>query len=427
MAALKSFVAARHEILKCNLRIGINQDVFATLSEKAASAIMEATTKAVLTADYCASILGDVVDGPMLQKDKEAVVAHINLKMDMSSHGQALSMKQKAAMQEWQHIANYFTEAQWTVFNGKMQLSSKIDMCMQHVRRLGLVHPTERTVTVLAAVCLGQASFTMSPKQLLEVVHMIKSVNKSFTLHVGTTPTSVERLPENPQEFKATAQLFWNAAFGDSEPVPNPISELIWAHLLGRIPCRSTRAGASKLSPQQMSKNIPGEIHIEYLQPRVQHSPFHAIADAGSSSVQQYHIHGQEGSRGPSQVKVLALPAPPSPSPTTPATPATTIAASDSQLDEVAPAATKEITPLEKMVEAMKQQMKPHVAADLASDADAAVAPTEVAAKPGGRKGAGMKRPAAAPAQKLGCSKCRWSDNGCKQCRNPFFSGKRQH
>jgi hypothetical protein len=417
MAALKSFVAARHEILKCNLRIGINEDTFATLSEKAAGAIMEASNKAALTADCCASILGDVVDGPMLQKDKEAVVAQITLKMETSSQGQVLSLTPHQAMQDWQHIGHYFTEAQWAVFSGNnVQLSSKIDACMQHTRRLGLVHPTEKTVAVLAAMCLGQAVFTMSPKQCLEVVHLIKAVNKSFTLH-GTAPAqSVEHLPENPQEFKAMAQLFWNAAFGDSQPVPNPISPVVWASIVCRIPCRSTRAGA-KAVPYPIARGSSfGDIQIEYLQPAKQR--VRAVTNADCNL--QFPMHGSAEPRSwsPMSPQLLALPAPP------PMSPPTTTPASDSQIDEVAAAASPHHqgpTPLEQMVEAMRNQMKPHVAAEPSRDANSCTA--AAAAKPA----VAMKRPAAAPAVKLGCSKCRFSAGGCKQCRNPLFMCKRSY
>jgi len=416
MAALKSFVAARHEILKCNLRIGTNPDTFATLSEKAAAAIMEATTKAILTSDLCASILGDIVDGPMLQQDKEATVRQINLRMETSSHGMALSLKPHQAMQDWQHVVQYFTEAHWAMFGGNdVQLSSKIDACLQHTRRLGLVHPTEKTVAVLAAVCLGNAVFTMSPKQCLDVVHLIKSVNKSFTVHGSAPAKSVDQLPENPEMFKKMSQLFWNAAFGDSQPVPIPVSIVVWANMVSKIPCRSTRAGAK---PDQcpIARSHSGDIRIKYLQPAVPR--VRAITSGGSSS--PYLVHGSPMFSPASPRELLALPPPPS-------SPATTASAgSDSQIDEVTPvAAPPAATPLEQMVDAMRKQMKPHVAAEPSGDAksDTAAEPAKknTAAKPAG----GMKRPAAAPAAKLGCSKCRFSANGCKQCRNPLFSGKR--
>jgi hypothetical protein len=412
MAALKSFVAARHEILKCNLRIGTNPDTFAALSEKAAAAIVEATNKAILTSDLCASILGDIVDGPMLQKDKQTSVAHINLKMETSSHGMALSLKPHQAMQDWQHVVHYFTEAQWTMFGGNnVQLSSKIDACLQHTRRLGLVHPTEKTVAVLAAVCLGQAVFTMSPKQCLYVVHLIKSVNKSFTAHGSAPAKSVDQLPENPEMFKAMSQLFWNAAFGDSQPVQIPVSPVVLANMVCKIPCRSTRAGA-KLDHYPIAKNS-GDIRIQYLPQAGQR-----VQAICSSS--HYLKHSSPMLSPASSTELLALP----PLPSSP--PSTTVAGSDSQIEEViAAAAPQAATPLEKMVAAMMNQMKPHVAAEPSGDSKSDTAAEPAKKTKTSKPPAGMKRPAAAPARKLGCSKCRFSANGCKRCRDPLFMDKR--
>ncbi len=74
-----SFVEARHEILKCNLRIGVHELTFIKLSSAAATAILLQFAKLNKLPDAgTARLMQEIVDGPLLDADKKQIVSAIN-------------------------------------------------------------------------------------------------------------------------------------------------------------------------------------------------------------------------------------------------------------------------------------------------------------------------------------------------------------
>ena len=67
---LVNCLLARHEILSCNLRIGVSADVFAKISADCRQALIALLGRHTVTETDAARALSMVADGPMLATDK---------------------------------------------------------------------------------------------------------------------------------------------------------------------------------------------------------------------------------------------------------------------------------------------------------------------------------------------------------------------
>ena len=74
-----SFLRARHEILRCNQTLALPEAPYAKLSEECASSIIKALVSCKIDTDVDkASIMTEIVAGPMNQQDKMRAIESMN-------------------------------------------------------------------------------------------------------------------------------------------------------------------------------------------------------------------------------------------------------------------------------------------------------------------------------------------------------------
>jgi hypothetical protein len=319
-------------------------------------------------------------------------------------------------------VLGYFTETDWAFFEDKAVLMfHKVGRLADRCRLLGLVNPSEATVKHLAAVIAVAHCPTGAPQELHQLVLHVKQSISSFK---GSIQAMVTRFPDNPDELP---QDVFAAAYPSDKPVTKKCPG--FQAVLGKIPLRvsnkSVQQPMSAMPKFQQGPNVVDELlaMLGRRAPAVQLTPY------GESIARSSNFSYTESPIRPAMPALLDAPSPPQTTGPTihlvgtkpiATSPTPSIAAQAMPADEDTAEADDAVTALEAI--AAKAAAK--AAAKLAGKHASKRAGDDVDLIPKKRPAAAAhKKPAAAVS--FGCSKCRGSQAGCKQCRDPGFGGRR--
>ena len=172
-----SFVEARHEILKCNLRIGVHELTFIKLSSAAATAILLQFAKLNKLPDAgTARLMQEIVDGPLLDADKKQIVSAINTKLPEGTRSTTV----RQSLQHCEHVFNYLSANDWAVIMDGT-LAAKMNVLAKRCASIGLYHPTEKTFSALVGMLMvGYLSAQSCAADALALVRDFKVIYKSM-------------------------------------------------------------------------------------------------------------------------------------------------------------------------------------------------------------------------------------------------------
>jgi hypothetical protein len=107
-ASVKAIFKSRLEILRCNARLGVPDDVFADLSKKAADMMVNTISQTQMSELVVAELVELITDGPLLMPDKRAVVVALTA----ASHRDVVPgcKSDSVVIVNAEHIVSYFTE-----------------------------------------------------------------------------------------------------------------------------------------------------------------------------------------------------------------------------------------------------------------------------------------------------------------------------
>ncbi len=236
---MESLVRARFEILLCNKRIGVSDEVFAKLSADAHLALSAALTKVTLKDHDVAALVALVTNGPLLQHDASALVMTLNAKLDEAP----ANVGNKCILQDCTSLYNFFAHREWSLFGSALaDLDAKLDLAVNRACALGVRHPSEKSFAAMAAVVVHRAE--LSQQTALGVVNELKKRFRSKTRKLAPPPIAFVELPKTWEQYKSQRPVLGACLFSDSDqPVAPPIAVGDLELLTRLVPCRSTRAG----------------------------------------------------------------------------------------------------------------------------------------------------------------------------------------
>lgn len=382
-----------------------------------------------------ASAMAAVTAGPLKPDDKAAVVAALNLKLSSDevpapSIGGTRLQKSESAFQ-------YFTAADWAIFDDTSKhISDKIGTAVQRWLRLGMLHPTEKTFQAIAVtICRDPCS---SPQAALALMRELKKQYRNIAKVHANLPAHhfVEEYPADVKAFQEKHPELYAAAYSGGKEEPIAVSdELHWRCLCASIPMRSTRSGCSSMPPAaSSSRSTP-----------IQKSAMTALMNAVHSGFGSEMLEPSIGLRllKPPQPPSLEL-QPSSPGqqlalmqqPEISRSPSSSSSMSQSRqvalLDVQEECKQQQQAAAADAVAAMVSAYQSQVSGDSAQSQVRSGSANDGCGDDVGEGGSSSaketicrKRPASSQLFKFGCSKCRYSERGCKQCKRPEFGGQR--
>ena len=153
----------------------------------------------------------------------------------------------------------------------KSLVDERCEQMFEHLGRLGLRLPDERTFRSMAIAFLwasnGAAKFaSVSPCTRLSTVKAMKSLwAVSYISKLPKPECWIQTAPADIDTFKSQFPSQWNAAFGDSSPAPQPMTDIDWNISETMTKCRSSKIA----TPMQRTFEV---------MPDVQHQTMNALA-----------------------------------------------------------------------------------------------------------------------------------------------------
>ena len=153
----------------------------------------------------------------------------------------------------------------------KSLVDERVELMFEHLGRLGLRLPDERTFRSMAIAFLwasnGAAKFaSVSPCTRLSTVKAMKSLwAASYISKLPKPECWIQTAPADIDTFKSQFPSQWNAAFGDSSPAPQPMTDIDWNISETMTKCRSSKIA----TPMQRTFEV---------MPDVQHQTMNALA-----------------------------------------------------------------------------------------------------------------------------------------------------
>lgn len=326
----------------------------------------------------------------------------------------------RTSTQDFEHIVRYLPDRVWQSLRG----GDPEQLC-KFVADLGLRSPSEPTSQTLALTVLHQSegmerAAAYPAASRLAFCRAFKNTFKTVAKKLSPPRAYVPQLPRDPKEFQLQFPELYEESFAAEGPAQSRITDAELQMLKATTPMR-VQKGSVTSTPQ-----VPLDIVRFGQHMAVQFQGLaQQVAELRGDGPQLTFLgpHGRRPALARSLSACRALTAEPVSPPPLPPPPF------EDKADTVhLPAALPtpenigESERLPTKATAKDQKSKKSIA-EVTSEIEAALAP------PNKRKpdtaDIVRKRPAAA-SNGFGCSKCRWSDSGCKQCRSASFTGKRR-
>lgn len=330
------------------------------------------------------------------------------------------SMRSK--LQNFEHLFQYLTMEQWHCLSDRrVSHEGKLDLLVDLAIGLGLRCPTEPSVQLLATL------HTMSchgPEQIKflafdEKLQALRSTKRVFKRKISGLPTPVNyiaNLPSSTAAFKAEFPQVYACLYKTSEPVASPIPESLLRELQHSFPMRCTKKAA--LPAAQMG-DVSGMMQqvLQMAGRALGMVGFGGGCSSSSSSNDSLRIQMLSPAR---LDRPLLQDLPQQPASLQPA---------PALQQELTPAVVQPIlaapAPVAKAkkpsVEEVTQDILKGLADKAAEAAQKAKSKNKAKAEAKGKSKAQPKPKAKGqvklPITKLGCSKCRYAQNGCSECK----------
>jgi hypothetical protein len=377
-----------------------------------------------------AQTMAAMVSSPLEESDIAAVVASLTAKQNSGAVDTTSATKK---LQSAPGCYNYFDEADWAVLKGQAACGDKMFIICKRMLQLGLRNPTEKAFATMLSVI----SHNVSPSVALEMLRELKKSFRSMKSNYAPPTVWIEELPLRPAAYKQAHPDIYRACYGDKDPVQQDDEQ--WQWHLSNIPLRSTRAccsgsghglasmisGRSTQSQKAALASLVAAVGRNHspdiVDPTINLQVFGRPQPSQVSSSQASGMQQQLQASGMQQ-QLLALPAPPqqlrAPSSSVPLL----------QLQDGTPPANSESgsQPQDVQDPRLVEQQPEQAVATMVEAFQKKMTKTSSGTK---NMCPVLKRPASEKSSEalfsLGCSKCRYSSGGCKQCRRPEYSGKR--
>jgi hypothetical protein len=380
-----------------------------------------------------AAAMNVAIEGSAFSDELKAVVTQATGERCMQSSAVHHNSVCRKATQTLLKVENYFTASDAAAFSDtSLAVSQKVARLSHRLAMLGVANPSESTIRHLVAMLACMHSPDATASNLHTIVLDLKCVIHQQASSTRGGPT---HYPDDPKDLSASIHA--SAYSADDPPVHQQLVML--PALVGRVPLRTTNkaialsssspsssSSASMQNPlnmfqammntMMMQQGLRLPTTISYNPDFVGNSPIKAASPVRA----QQHIQASAAYALPGCGFVP-------PAGVTPLLAIGDAAAPESQagLDSASPAKPAVSTSAVDTVTMLER-----IAAGKVDEAPAVMKRPAAA-------GCAFKRPSAAATHtdadtckpkkiKLGCSKCRYGDTGCSQCRKPTFKGCRK-
>ena len=357
-------------------------------------------------------------------------------------------MPHRLAMQDFKHMSVYLPAKLWTILQADSELTSKIELLLQHACNMGLRTPSEPTFQALTGILLGAhegvtEAINKCSQSKYAVYTSMKSMFKKTQQGLGVT-SWIHPLPATIAEFRAKYPEAFAQIFSSDPPSTCPLDSIGLKNLIDSVPMRKTHrqvsqslkavavaSDASSMMMQMWQMMMQQQQHllqqpqggtplnIQFLKPNI-----------GGQAVDSGHSDSSRSSRSAEQKPKLAL-APPPPQKDEELNEEEeeeqekeeeekeeeeNTKKPEEQLEARKHKGTKYKGPkksVEETLALIQRQMR-----DRQPKAKGKAKGTGKAKGKGSSKGlAKAKGSSKGLAKAKGCSKCRWSANGCAKCK----------
>lgn len=410
----------------------------------------------------CAAIV-DLVHTQSLGPEVKAEICQLALAMPWAdgdldkllsqlASGDHPIQQRRRASQDWTAIMSYGDAAFWSrMTSAATPKDEKLHVVLELAIGLGLRLPSEPSVKLLCSLWMASAE---APATLAGYTSQQKAVLYKYTKDTfrrlvrgrRDPPTWMTALPVSPSALQREAPYIWRSRYAAGDPVPAAIDTNMVHELNGTYTCRG---GVIKHLPQQAAVTPEGRM-VEYMMDRLMGGGM----QHGSSDI-HLQMQGQMQGRGRQPRSLASLQSfevPPSTLQPVEVPPNTVQLALPPMplVEEVSPSASERtqfahgLGPaaggVQSLLHAFGQRDVDKAAAAAAQrvrkrPAAAAFAPAPLAILPQPAPAAIADAvdvphgPAAIPGEPwmglYGCSKCRGSHSGCRQCKLASFKGRR--
>ena len=233
-----------------------NEEAWTAMSAQQCAAVVATVQRLRLNATECKDMAEMVAPMPWEEKDLRTLLACIGGRA--ATPCAKIAGKKDQPLQDYTCSMSYLTEAMWTKW--KSEPGEGFDDVCFHLRRLGLKHGAERTYGVITAsgalLTEGKAKALAMGAAGLWVLN--EGTKKQF--RTGAAMHFIEKLPDDPQEFRRRWPDMWECVFppGSAPPVEPFVDSLAVDQLLQLKFMRRAKGGwrrsAAIAAPLQLNE-----------------------------------------------------------------------------------------------------------------------------------------------------------------------------
>lgn len=193
----------------------------AKLKSAQAARLLELANSLPVAADDCPSAMEEIAQCMFDDAASDGLMSAVAKRVG----GEAAGMRgQRAKLQNFSCLANYFLEEQWSAMTTTPQKEDPLRTVMSQGALLGLRYPSEGTWQHIAAIYLlvqnkTEVITSMNPGAKHEVLKHVKRAGRRF-LMPGTVDVPV--LPDSPQEYRRLYPSQFRSVFGTMQPSGQP-------------------------------------------------------------------------------------------------------------------------------------------------------------------------------------------------------------
>ena len=240
--SLLTYVLLRLEFLTANMKIGLPDVEYRSMSDNMAKDIMAKV--------HCMSYLGEkeataltetLFVAPLCAENKGQIAASLRSKV-LESPGDAVNASSSSKGQILLHPENYLTETDWeTIRNTSIHRSKKFDTVIKRLNRIGLKWMTEKT----KSNCVSMVVFfeKQSDDEILmtqEFKSRFDFVKKKTDITKGPT-----EYPDTVDQFRQDHGILYDSAYSNDPPVIAQINERDLEELRSSLHSRAVKGSGN--------------------------------------------------------------------------------------------------------------------------------------------------------------------------------------
>ena len=240
--SLLTYVLLRLEFLTANLKIGLPDVDYRSMSDNMAKDIMAKV--------HCMPYLGEkeatalteaLIVAPLREENKGQVAASLRSKV-LESPGDAVNASSKSKGQKLLHPENYLTETDWeTIRNTSLHRTKKYDTVIRRLIRIGLKWMTERTKSSCVSIIL------FFEKQSEDEILMTQEFKQKFDFvrKKSDIPKGPTEYPDTVDQFRQDHGILYDSAYSNHPPVIAQINERDLEELRSSLHSRAVKGSGN--------------------------------------------------------------------------------------------------------------------------------------------------------------------------------------